>query len=145
MRYFKNIETLEQLRKEYKRLVKENHPDNGGSDEAIKIINAEYEELFKVLKNSDTSENKRKYNMAEDEMLRKASISNNYDLDLDVDDEYNTLRPKEINLLNMKRKSSIKSGAHSRACSKNTPDRLKVTLNFGWSFSSFKISLFIGR
>ena len=50
MKYFKNIETLEQLRKEYKRLVKENHPDNGGSDEAIKIINAEYEELFKVLK-----------------------------------------------------------------------------------------------
>lgn len=45
----------------------------------------------------------------EEEMLRKASISNNFDLDLDVDDEYNTLRPKEINLLNMKRKSSIKS------------------------------------
>ena len=68
MKYFKNIETLEQLRKEYNRLVKENHPDNGGSDEAIKIINVEYEELFKVLKNSDTSENKRKYNMAEDDL-----------------------------------------------------------------------------
>lgn len=84
MRYFKNIETLEQLRKEYKRLVKENHPDNGGSDEAIKIINAEYEELFKVLKNSDTSENKRKYNMAEDEMLRNV-INSIINLNVDIE------------------------------------------------------------
>ena len=51
MKYFKNIKTLEELRKEYKRLVKENHPDNGGSVEAIKTINVEYEQLFKVLKN----------------------------------------------------------------------------------------------
>lgn len=40
MTYFKNIKTLEELRKEYKRLVKENHPDNGGSEDAIKVINA---------------------------------------------------------------------------------------------------------
>ena len=39
MKYFKNIKTLEELRKEYKRLVKENHPDNGGSVESIKTIN----------------------------------------------------------------------------------------------------------
>lgn len=84
MRYFKNIETLEQLRKEYKRLVKENHPDNGGSDEAIKIINAEYEELFKVLKNSDTSENKSKYNMTEDEMLRNV-INSIINLNIDIE------------------------------------------------------------
>ena len=83
MKYFKNIETLEQLRKEYKRLVKENHPDNGGSDEAIKIINAEYEELFKVLKNSDT-ENKSKYNMAEDEMLRNV-INSIINLNVDIE------------------------------------------------------------
>lgn len=43
MKYFTNCETLEELRKEYKRLVKENHPDNGGSEDAIKIINVEYE------------------------------------------------------------------------------------------------------
>ena len=60
MKYFKNIKTLEELRKEYKSLVKENHPDNGGSVEAIKTINVEYEQLFKVLKNSDTTENKKK-------------------------------------------------------------------------------------
>ena len=84
MKYFKNIETLEQLRKEYKRLVKENHPDNDGSDEAIKIINAEYEELFKILKNSDTAENKSKYNMAEDEMIRNV-INSIINLNVDIE------------------------------------------------------------
>ena len=84
MKYFKNIKTLEELRKEYKRLVKENHPDNGGSVEAIKTINVEYEQLFKVLKNSDTKENKKKYNMEEDEMLRNV-INNIINLNIDIE------------------------------------------------------------
>ena len=57
MKYFTNIKTLEELRKEYKRLVKENHPDNGGSVEEIKIINVEYEQAMKNLEASDTKEN----------------------------------------------------------------------------------------
>ena len=84
MKYFKNIKTLEELRKEYKRLVKENHPDNGGSVEAIKTINVEYEQLFKVLKNSDTTENKKKYNMEEDEMLRNV-INSIINLNIDIE------------------------------------------------------------
>lgn len=84
MKYFKNIKTLEELRKEYKRLVKENHPDNGGSVEAIKTINVEYEQLFKVLKNSDTKENKKKYNMEEDEMLRNI-INSIINLNIDIE------------------------------------------------------------
>lgn len=84
MKYFKNIKTLEELRKEYKRLVKENHPDNGGSVEAIKTINVEYEQLFKVLKNSDTTENKKEYNMEEDEMLRNV-INNIINLNIDIE------------------------------------------------------------
>lgn len=69
MTYFKNIRTLEELRKEYKRLVKENHPDNGGSEDAIKIINVEYEISFHILEKTDT-DSSNKYNMKEDEMLR---------------------------------------------------------------------------
>ena len=50
--YFKNVETLEELRSQYKKLLKKFHPDNkDGSEEATKEINAEYESLFKVLKN----------------------------------------------------------------------------------------------
>lgn len=71
MTYFNNIHTLEELRKEYKRLVKANHPDNGGSVETIKIINVEYEICFKVLEKADpVSSDSNKYNMAEDEMIR---------------------------------------------------------------------------
>ncbi len=51
MKYFTNINNLEELRKEYKRLVKINHPDNGGSDEEIKIINTEYDLIFIRLRN----------------------------------------------------------------------------------------------
>lgn len=71
MTYFNNIHTLEELRKEYKRLVKSNHPDNGGSVETIKIINVEYEICFKVLEKADSVSSNNKYNMAEDEMIRE--------------------------------------------------------------------------
>ena len=71
MTYFINIKSLEELRKEYKRLVKLNHPDNGGSEEAIKVINVEYEICFEMLKKADTTTaNGKKYNMAEDAMIR---------------------------------------------------------------------------
>ena len=49
-RYFKNAETLEQLRKQYKDLLKKHHPDNGGNLTDMQEINAEYDRLFKVLK-----------------------------------------------------------------------------------------------
>lgn len=50
MKYFTNCKSLEELRKEYKKLVKENHPDNGGSEDAIKVINVEYETALNNLK-----------------------------------------------------------------------------------------------
>ena len=59
MTYFTNVQTL----------VKQNHPDNGGSVETIKIINVEYEFCFKTLEKNDTVSNK--YNRAEDEMIRE--------------------------------------------------------------------------
>ena len=49
-RYFINTNTLEQLRKQYKELLKRFHPDNGGSEEIMKAVNVEYDKLFKVLK-----------------------------------------------------------------------------------------------
>ena len=82
-KYFKNVETLEELRKQYRDLLKKFHPDNGGSEEITKEINTEYEQLFKVLKNRHESkgtgrtdsESKKSYenmkwNFEEDEKLR---------------------------------------------------------------------------
>ena len=84
MRYFKNVETLEELRKQYKELLKKYHPDNpNGSTEATQEVNAEYDDLFKLLKNKhdhsteQTSDSDKKnydnmkYNFEEDEKLRE--------------------------------------------------------------------------
>lgn len=44
MRYLnENIKTLEELKKAYHRLCLKLHPDVGGSDEEMKILNADYE------------------------------------------------------------------------------------------------------
>lgn len=87
--YFKDVQTLEELRKQYRDLLKKYHPDNeNGSEEITKAINTEYERLFKILKNkhdsrqqntrssnatgnNDSSYNNMKYDFAEDERLRE--------------------------------------------------------------------------
>ena len=50
MKYFNNCKTLDELKAEYRRLVKVNHPDRGGDLETMKAINNEYEARFEVLK-----------------------------------------------------------------------------------------------
>lgn len=49
-KYFKNIETIEELKKAYFKAALENHPDHGGDVEIMKMINNEYAELQKKLK-----------------------------------------------------------------------------------------------
>ena len=51
MEYFNNPKTLEELKKQYRALVMEHHPDNGGDEKAMKAINNEYDTLFPKLKN----------------------------------------------------------------------------------------------
>jgi curved DNA-binding protein CbpA len=43
--------TLEELKAAYRKLAMAHHPDRGGSDEAMKAVNAEYDALFPNLKN----------------------------------------------------------------------------------------------
>mgnify|MGYP002660761647 FL=1 len=50
--YIKNVSTLEELKKMYKKLALEMHPDCGGNEEEMKVLNNEYDELFKKLKNT---------------------------------------------------------------------------------------------
>lgn len=80
MRYFKDCNTLEQLRKQYKELLKAHHPDNGGNVADMQEINAEYDQLFKVLKDkheSTTADGDKatydnmKYDFSEDKALRE--------------------------------------------------------------------------
>lgn len=82
-KYFKDVNTLEGLRKQYKELLKKYHPDNPqGSTETCQEINAEYDTLFKVLKDrhesqtehsddkkAKTSYSNMKYDFSEDQKL----------------------------------------------------------------------------
>lgn len=52
MKWFNNPSTLEELKKQYKQLAMEHHPDRGGSTEAMQEINNEYDVLFSSLKNT---------------------------------------------------------------------------------------------
>lgn len=82
-KYFNNINTLEELRKQYKELLKKYHPDNlNGDVAATQEINAEYDKLFKVLKdkyesstsyessNKSDNYNNMQYDFANDMQLR---------------------------------------------------------------------------
>ena len=51
MNYFNNVRTREELRRQYKELLKKHHLDNPqGSTAATQEINAEYDRLFRLLK-----------------------------------------------------------------------------------------------
>ena len=57
MKWFtSNISTMEELRREYRRLAKLHHPDAGGDTEDMKQINAEYDHLFDVLSRQEAQE-----------------------------------------------------------------------------------------
>lgn len=83
MKWFKDISTLEDLQKKYKQLVIKHHPDNGGSNDAIKEINAEYDILFKKLKNGyehfesyqkSTNRQKQAYDSVKDIKIREMIV-----------------------------------------------------------------------
>lgn len=42
--------TLEELKKQYRKLVFKHHPDKNGDAEKMKAVNNEYDKLFKILK-----------------------------------------------------------------------------------------------
>ena len=46
MKYLKNIQTLEELKKAYHAWALKLHPDRGGDVEEMKILNSEYDELL---------------------------------------------------------------------------------------------------
>lgn len=72
MEWFTNVRTVEELRKQYRQLMKKHHPDVGGSTENAKEINAEYDSLFTVLSSQETVQEKREYNnpAEEDKAIR---------------------------------------------------------------------------
>jgi len=52
MAYFQNIQSLADLKKEYRRLALQHHPDKGGDTAAMQQVNIEFEKLFEIWKDS---------------------------------------------------------------------------------------------
>ena len=52
MKWFNGVNTIEELRKCYRELLKKHHPDNGGRLEATQEINREYDIIFAELRRS---------------------------------------------------------------------------------------------
>lgn len=49
MNYFKNCQSLDEVKKLYRQLAKDFHPDKGGSTEQMQILNAEYTKAIKFI------------------------------------------------------------------------------------------------
>jgi len=54
-------QTAEELKKQYRELAHNHHPDNGGDIEVMKAVNAEYAELFPRLKDIHQNKDGEKY------------------------------------------------------------------------------------
>lgn len=87
-RWFKNVSSVEELRKQYRELLKKYHPDNaGGSVEATQKINAEYDRIFADLSKKEGADEEsctERENAADEafrEVLKKII---NYDIEIQI-------------------------------------------------------------
>ncbi len=67
MSYFKKIQSLDDLKEQFKKLAREHHPDAGGDAEIMKQINQEYETLFPIWKY--------RYNMSAEQPTEETAYS----------------------------------------------------------------------
>lgn len=92
-KYFKGIRTLDDLRTAYKKLLRQYHPDNGGSEEICKEINVEYEQVFQEIESGafftdyeDAETHETKYSADVDrkvrEMINKVVILDGLEIEI---------------------------------------------------------------
>ena len=68
-KWFVDVKTIEELRKRYRELLREYHPDNGGNVADMQEINAEYDALFAILKDKNV-DNEQSYTQEENEEFK---------------------------------------------------------------------------
>ena len=86
-KWFKTAKTIEQLRKEYRRLLKMYHPDNPNGDERItREIMEEYDLVFSVLsKERRTDEQTSTYDTDEENKAFKEVLSKIIHIHADIE------------------------------------------------------------
>ncbi len=73
MKFFNNCKTLEEVKKLYKKLALEHHPDKGGNTETMQTINTEYAFICaKLLKGENLTDEQINEEMNLSEELRQA-------------------------------------------------------------------------
>ena len=72
LKFFENVTTLTELRKEYRRLAFIYHPDKGGDTVLMQILNDRYDRLSEkfIKENVDFSEGRKEYEMQVSEEIR---------------------------------------------------------------------------
>ena len=60
MKYFKDLNSMEAVKKQYRKLAMKYHPDRGGNEEVFKQINNEYEQAMEQAKINETKKAKTK-------------------------------------------------------------------------------------
>ncbi len=72
MKFFEHVKTLDELRKEYRRLAFIYHPDKGGDTHLMQVLNDQYERLSeKLIKgNPEFTEGRKEYEMQVSEEIR---------------------------------------------------------------------------
>ena len=60
MKYFKDLNSMEAVKKQYRKLAMKYHPDRGGDEEVFKQINNEYEQAMEQAKINETRKAKTK-------------------------------------------------------------------------------------
>ena len=73
MKFFEHVKTLDELRKEYRRLAFIYHPDKGGDTALMQMLNDQYERLSRKLINGNTdfSEGRKEYEQQVSDEIRE--------------------------------------------------------------------------
>jgi hypothetical protein len=87
MKWFTDVKTVEELRKQYRELLKKYHPDNeNGSVEITQQINAEYDRLYAILSHDNTTGTQsHTYNKDEENTAFKELIKHIVHINADIE------------------------------------------------------------
>ncbi|EOQ01554.1 hypothetical protein KOY_05287 [Bacillus cereus VDM021] len=75
MNFFQSVATVEELKKQYKKLAKKYHPDLGGTHQDFILLKKEYDSLFKQLNSKE--EHNTAYQNIIDSLIK-------YDLEIEI-------------------------------------------------------------
>lgn len=86
-KWFANVKTVEALRKKYRELLKQYHPDNpNGSIQITQEINAEYDRLFTILsKEEQAEEQSSTYDKTAENTAFKAVLNQIININADIE------------------------------------------------------------